>query len=274
MEESGTVGVGDGVQIAYILRGPKREQVLLFCPGLGATQLGYAADASYFAAEGRRTLTFDVRGSGRSSRPLQIMPESFSVARLVDDVVGLLDGLAIQRVDVVGHSLGGVVGLELVSRVPSRVRSLITYGTTYQIASSWLLWFVLALISWAIGSKRLAALAARTATTYNHARPTIRAMLSDYPVSVSNRIRRGIRRYDYRSVAVSWAGPILLIRGAHDREINSKLGPTLAALEGNPNFHLADLEGAGHFANVERPEAFRQLVARFLERLDGYADRP
>ena len=34
--------------------------------------------------------------------------------------------------------LGGVVGLELVSRAPSRVRSLITYGTTYRINWPWI----------------------------------------------------------------------------------------------------------------------------------------
>lgn len=41
----------------------------------------------------------------------------------VDDLVGLLDGLGLDRVHVVGHSLGGVVLFGLVAAIPGRIRS-------------------------------------------------------------------------------------------------------------------------------------------------------
>lgn len=265
MDESGRVAVDDGVQIAYTLRGPQTSPALLFCPGLGATQLGYAADAAYFAGRERRTLTFDLRGSGRSSTPRQMAPASFTIARLADDVIQLLDAREMQTVDVVGHSLGGVVGLELVSRAPSRVRSLITYGTTYRINWPWISLMALNLFYRLAGTKLHAALIAKV-STYEHTRALIKTMLAEFPVSASNHIRRGIRSYDYLATAVSWPGPILLIRGSLDRAVNRSLGPTLAALERKPNFHLAELEGAGHYTNLDKPREARELMTQFLER--------
>ncbi len=267
--ESGSVTADDGAEIAYTLRGPETPHTLLFCPGLGATQLGYSADADYFAGLGRRTLTFDLRGCGRSPGPRRVTAASFTVARLADDVICLLDALGVQSVDFVGHSLGGVIGLDMISRAPSRVRSLITYGTTYQIDTSWLTYALVALVSKLIGTKRLAALFSRMGTAYDHPRQVIKTMLAESPVDVTNRIRRSIRRYDYRSAAASWPGPILLIRGSQDKEINRWLPATLAALAQKPNFHLAEVAGAGHFTNLDKPQEVREITARFLERLDS-----
>ena len=76
-------------------------------------------------------------------------------------------------------------------------------------------------------------------------------MLSDYwehRIRISNRIRRGIRRYDYRSGAVSYGpAPSLLIRGAHDREINlSNLAQRLAAHGGQAELSFLADQQEGH----------------------------
>ena len=268
-EESGSVAVDDGAEIAYTLRGPQGAPTLLFIPGRGATQLGYAADAEHFAGQGRRTLTFDLRGCGLSPGPPRVAPASFSIGRLAEDVIRLLDSLGLPTVDVVGHSMGGVIGLELIKQAPSRARSLITHGTAYQLHVSRFFCEALALFYRLTGPKLLAVLSARTGTAYGHNRTLIREMLSEFPVSVNNHIGRAIRKYDYRNVAAFWPGPILLIRGTLDRVINRHLPRTLAALEAKVNFHLADLEGAGHFTNLDKPREFREIMTHFLEQLDN-----
>jgi pimeloyl-ACP methyl ester carboxylesterase len=35
-------------------------------------------------------------------------------------------------------------------------------------------------------------------------------------------------------------------------------------LQQNPNFHLRELEEVGHFAHMEDPEAFNQVLSDFL----------
>ncbi len=68
-----------------------------------------------------RVLVYDLRGHGRSERPAT----GYDVATMVDDLRGLLDQrFAGQPVDLVGHSYGALVALQLALSEPARVRRL------------------------------------------------------------------------------------------------------------------------------------------------------
>ena len=62
----------------------------------------------------------DLRGHGRSDRP-----GDYSVELMEADVLGFLDALQLDRVDLIGHSMGGLVGYLLAGDHPERVRRLI-----------------------------------------------------------------------------------------------------------------------------------------------------
>lgn len=72
---------------------------------------------------GRQLILIDNRGSGqtRVEGPIEI-------AEMVADCAALLDHLGLDRVDVVGHSLGGFLGLALAALHPTRVSRLVTLG--------------------------------------------------------------------------------------------------------------------------------------------------
>lgn len=63
----------------------------------------------------------DLRGHGHS----QDLPGSYDVPQLAADVIGLLETLALETVDVLGYSHGGAVAQYLAYRFPHRVRRLI-----------------------------------------------------------------------------------------------------------------------------------------------------
>lgn len=69
----------------------------------------------------RRLIMPDNRGSGRT-----VCEGPFEIDDIVADTLALLDHLGIAETDVVGHSLGGMIGLRLASRYPERVRRLVT----------------------------------------------------------------------------------------------------------------------------------------------------
>lgn len=63
---------------------------------------------------------FDNRGIGESSEN----GHRFTIDLLADDAIGLLDALAIDQAHIVGHSMGGLIALEMAIHHPERIASL------------------------------------------------------------------------------------------------------------------------------------------------------
>lgn len=94
-------------------------QPLLFLHGTGCDSSDWAVVINGLAQNGR-CIALDFRGHGQSTVPTQ----AFSFSSLVDDVLHFIDCLRLQEVVVVGHSLGGMVAME-VARHSSSVAGLV-----------------------------------------------------------------------------------------------------------------------------------------------------
>lgn len=77
-------------------------------------------------------------------------------------------------------------------------------------------------------------------------------------------ITKNIADYDYTGTLRRYDLPLLLLRGEHDSEINANLDSTLAVLAQKPGAQVVNLEGVGHFANMEAPERFDRALLNFL----------
>jgi pimeloyl-ACP methyl ester carboxylesterase len=84
------------------------------------------------AMTGGRFISFDAPGVGESEDSL--LP--LSIAELARMCVGVLDVLELDRVDVLGYSLGGAVAQELAARYPSRVGRLVLAATSCGVGST------------------------------------------------------------------------------------------------------------------------------------------
>jgi pimeloyl-ACP methyl ester carboxylesterase len=74
----------------------------------------------------RELVALDLPGTGQSGRPRWPM----RMPQLAGAVTAVLDDLELDRVDLLGYSLGGVVAQELARRAPERVDRLILAATT------------------------------------------------------------------------------------------------------------------------------------------------
>jgi len=72
-----------------------------------------------------RVITIDLRGHGLSDHPHNA---SSNGTELVEDVVRLMDHLAIAKTHVVGYSLGGFITLKLLTMYPDRLRTAVVGG--------------------------------------------------------------------------------------------------------------------------------------------------
>jgi pimeloyl-ACP methyl ester carboxylesterase/SAM-dependent methyltransferase len=71
--------------------------------------------------EHRRLVMYDQRGHGYSDMP----PAGYTSHELASDAVRLLDAHGIERADIVAHSFGATVALQLARLYPERIRSLV-----------------------------------------------------------------------------------------------------------------------------------------------------
>lgn len=71
-------------------------------------------------ADGRRVIAVDLPGHGQSASG----PGDYSLGALASTLRDLLDRLAIERVHLVGHSLGGGISLQFAYQFPERVMSM------------------------------------------------------------------------------------------------------------------------------------------------------
>ncbi len=114
----------NGVRIAYesIGQGP----TLLCCHAFAVDRTMWLPQIERFA-ETHRVVTFDQRGSGLSDHPQQLEGEAdpYSIDAFADDVRAVLDELNIDRVRLLGLSMGAATAMRFAIRWPERVEQLV-----------------------------------------------------------------------------------------------------------------------------------------------------
>ncbi len=112
----------NGIRMFYAVFG-HGAPVLLLHGGLGNSN--YWGDVIPILARNHlEVIVADSRGHGRSTRTA----EPYSYELMASDVVALLDYLKLTKVDLVGWSDGGIIGLVIAMRHPQRLRRLFAYG--------------------------------------------------------------------------------------------------------------------------------------------------
>lgn len=110
-----------GGRIAYDEEGS--GDTVVFVSGLGGTAAFWESQFRRFRSS-CRVIAFDHRGVGRSTG---VPP--YSVLQWSHDLLALLDHIGAGRVDLVGHSTGGIIAQTFAVAHPDRVRSLVLGGT-------------------------------------------------------------------------------------------------------------------------------------------------
>src|SRR5690348_11016045 len=91
----------------YYEAGNEFGQPVLLIHGFGGTARNFTLNIGPLAGAGFRVVAPELWGMGRSAKP----SGRYSLDRWVDQLVGLMDGLGMQRAAVMGHSMGGAVAV-------------------------------------------------------------------------------------------------------------------------------------------------------------------
>ena len=216
-----------------------------------------------------RVVVPDLRGFGTSPAA---SGDALAMAEYADDVVRLLDGLAIDRVCVGGLSMGGYVALALAERHPQRLAGLVLANTRAGADND-------------AGRAKRAELAQKVETSGSEAladalldkllgpsaSPELVAkvrklVLRQDPVGALSAIRGMASRRDRSDMLPSIRVPTLVIGSTEDRLV--PIEESRALSRAIPGAFWAEIEGAGHLSNLEQPELFARAFEEHLDRLD------
>ena len=207
-----------------------------------------------------RVIAPDLPGFGTSERPVEVCSVGFQVACLRD----LLDHLGVERVRLVGHSMGGWIGLAFAASYPRRVERLVLIdaaGLRFEPDPALERVFLPETIE---DVRRL------IAVNFRRPPPLPRFVLRDVmrmcrrEVHTRTAVLRSlVAGADYLDDQLSRVTvPTLVVWGRADSVTPLALGERLAA--GIPGAELVIFEDCAHSPNIERPRRFNALLMEFL----------
>ena len=219
-----------------------------------------------------RVIAYDLRGHGKSG----VGDGQYVLEFFVDDLVGLLDRLKIDRAVLCGLSMGGYIALRTMERNPERVSALILADTQAKADSN------------EAKLKRVAAIRSVKANGVNaYADSFVKSAFAPQSLGSKSEAVEKVKRIIQSNSALGICGsllallsrtdtvealarinvPTLILVGEHDT-----LTPPTASQEMHsriPSSEMHLIPAAAHMSNLENPDEFNRLVLDFLNRLDN-----
>lgn len=237
-------------------------------------------------AQRHRVICPDLRGFGWTEVPRT----GYSTDDLVDDLIALLDALALEKVWVVGHELGGRLGFHFCLREPNRVRGYVAlnalhpYWSARRLApQAWRQWWTVFVETPLLGRAVLRHLPTFTRTLFRLGNPNLAARdasaVEQYISSLcepdrSRAAERVQTQFAYRELIPTLLGkyrstrlttPTLMLNGTKDFALSpAELGGYEPYAD---DLRVELVTSAGHFLPEERPRLVADTVARFFSAL-------
>lgn len=258
----------EGYSIYYYPSGNKEQELLIFLhPAIGDHRC-FDSQLKAFSQH-YRVITVDLLGHGKSQAGKSKDKIDASARHLKE----IMEREGYENASLVGVSLGALVAQDFASKYPERIKALVAVGG-YDIHAS---------------EKELSA--ARRAQSKTIFHMLSRAMFSmkafrkyialntvDSPEQQARiyeiagsytrgsfKVMPGLNKIIQAKENYTAPYPLLIINGDREKEaVAISLSESWHGRNKSSQFHI--IEGAGHCANMDKPEEFNQLVLAFLEK--------
>lgn len=242
------------------------KPVLVVLHGLYGQQGNWATHARTLAGD-FTVYALDARNHGQSAHA-----DSMRLDEMAQDVSDTLDALGLQRVHLLGHSMGGKIAMLLALQQPQRVLSLLVVDIAPVAYARGDVQVVQGLVALDLSAVRSRGDADRQLAQYVHS-----AAVRDF--LLTNLVKEGDGSFHWRfnlpvlarsfgeiigwpALQARYEGPVLFIKGANSDYILPEHQAAVLALF--PRARLKTVQGAGHWVHSEKADTFRKLARDFL----------
>jgi 3-oxoadipate enol-lactonase len=259
----------NGIDLYFIDSGTPSHKVVVFVHGFPFSHEMWKQQIDLLEKD-YRVIAYDLRGHGTSG----IGDGQYTLEFFVDDLIGLLDHLRIERAILCGLSIGGYIALRAVERNPERVEGLILCDTQSEADSN------------EARLKRAATI--RTVKTNGvnaYAEGLVKAVFAPQSITAKaeavKRIKETIQsnsslgicgtllalavRTDTTASLPNIKVPTLILVGEHDTVTPPRTSQEMHDKIPNSEFHV--ISNAAHMSNLENPGEFDRYLLDFLKRL-------
>jgi pimeloyl-ACP methyl ester carboxylesterase len=253
-----------GITTAYLEAGSGEPVLMLHGSGPGVSGTANWQYNIPVLAEKFHVLAPDIVGFGATERRADIV---YSLRTWTDHVWAFLDAHGIDKIAIVGNSLGGRIALQMATDHPARISRMVLMGSP------------------GVGMTPTEGLAALRA--YEPSHDAMRALLRNffavnpalitdelvairYKASIADRAmffdprhkgsELGITEEEVRAITT----PSLLVHGREDKVVPLTVSVTMLGLLPNADLHV--FSHCGHWTQIERADEFSALVSDFLGR--------
>jgi len=254
----------DGIPIAFQVQG-SGAPALVFVHGWCCDKSYWDAQVPYFSRK-YKVVTVDLAGHGESG----LGREAYTMESFGEDVVAVVDNLGLDKVVLIGHSMGGPVILEAARRMPERVIGLVGADTFNNVEQKFQV------------DELLASLRANfSETTSGFVRsmftPAADSLLVEKIAADMSSAPPEVGVSAIESISIYWNDKLtraLQQVQAPVRCINSGRYPTdiEAGSRYASSFAAVDMPGVGHFVMIEDPETFNRLLEKTVAEFVYLAD--
>jgi pimeloyl-ACP methyl ester carboxylesterase len=264
----------NGVRLHVAVAGPESGPPVILLHGFPDAWFSWKAQIGSLAEAGFRVVAPDQRGYNLSDKPPGVA--NYRMEVLVDDVLGLADGLGYDRFCLAGHDFGAMVGWNLAMGCPERLSRLAIANVPHPVVMGRYLRRHPSQMrrSWYIAFFQLPGLPERLVRANNW-----RLLLSAMPTYLTEAQRDRYREAWavpgaaktminwYRASARSMGRgggdskirvPTLVVWGQQDPHLSYEMAPLSVDLcqEGR----LVSFEDAGHWVLLDKPAEVSQLL--------------
>ncbi len=254
----------NGTGLAYEQVGQGQPPLVLI-HGAFADHSVYDAQVAYFSPN-HRIVAVDLRGHGDSDKP----EEAYTIPGFADDVAWMCRELGLNQPVLIGHSLGGLVAVQVAATNPERVAAVVALDSP-SLIPGW--------------NERFVVPVDREMSRANF-RESLESFLASahHPVDDLERRRRvldGISQLPEHSVIATWRA---LLAWDPTPAIDACRVPFLYVDHGQPGCHLdlllghvpqmvtGQTVGTGHLALMEVPDQVNAMLERFITHAPALAE--
>jgi pimeloyl-ACP methyl ester carboxylesterase len=229
---------------------------VVFLHSFGGSTSHWANQLSH-VAENNRAIAFDFRGHGKSAPPVE---NNYAAEDLAADLASVMNALDLNKVILVGHSMGGATAVAYAKAHPEKVAGMILAGTPGKSSPEQSAPIIASLES----NKYQQVMDQYMKQLLAEAKPEVNEVvmkdIEKISKATSIAIVKAMFQFDPLPTLKIFKSPLLIISTANENRQPTSLHNQL------PEILNKTIEGTSHWTQLDKPEEFNLILDEFLEK--------